>query len=615
MRRIVFYNMQKHLYFILLVFLAVISAEAQNDTVVFSVQGGFYNDVFALELFNYYPQNQIRYTLNGNCPTALSSLYSGVLWLDESKYSNSDIYTIVNSPEPDFFQPDSVRHCIVIRAAAFDENDSCVSEVITNSYFIRALGCDTHGLPAVSLCADSLDLFDFERGIMVPGAHFDSLNSYSTGNYFMKGREWERVCNIEFYELDNSGINQKVGLRTHGKKSRWQCQKGMKIYAREEYGKKRLRHRFFETTSVEKFKRLTLKPYMSAWNGSGCKDYICNRIAQNLNVEAMSSRPSVLFINGEYWGVYYVEEKPDEHYLEDHLDVDKDRVNIITEWYFADCGTLDNFNALYAWMEQANLADEEQYTYVKTHIDIANFIDYVIFEMFAENLDWPANNVRCWQVGDDKWRWIFYDGDGCLEEQGMDVFANATYVGDATWPSSRRATLFFRKLLENNQFVEQFVNRFNQLVFTVFSYQNTKPYFDYIYQVLQPEVPNQIERFNYPHAFSSWENYCMPVIDWFLRQRPEVIIAELNAFVSIEESLPLGVHCYPNPFSDEICIGIEAENLGAFEIGIFDLMGRKVFSQPCLLNDGHNEIRISPHVNAGVYVLKVGSHSQRIVRY
>ena len=607
--------MKKHLWLIGFLFLVLISLRAQNDTVLFSVHGGFYDEVFPLELNNTNPQNHIRYTLNGNRPDANSLLYSDFLVLDERLYSKSDIYTIVNCPEQDFFQPDSVRHCIVIRAAVFDENDSCVSEVMTNSYFIKALGCDTHGLSAVSLCADSLDLFDYERGIFVPGIHYDPLNPHLSGNYFMKGREWERLSNVEFYEFDNNtGINQQVGLRTHGKQSRWRSQKGYSLYAREEYGKKRIKYKFFETTPIESFKRLVLRPYMSAWNGSGCKDYLTNRIAQPLDMETLSSRPCVLFINGEYWGIYYVEEKPDERFLKDHLDVDIDQINLIKEWNTTDYGSPVNYNALYAWMEQSNLADESQYAYVEDHIDIPNFIDYFIFEMFVENLDWPATNIRMWQEGNSKWRWIFYDGDGCLEEQGLDVFANATYEGDATWPSSRRATLFFRRLLENERFKEQFAYRFNQLASTTFSYQNTKPYFDYIKQTLQSEVPNQMERFNSPSSYSTWEWYCMAVIDRFLSDRPVSIIEELNAFLLIEETKIVDLQCYPNPFSDEIRIVVVSECFSASEIAIYDLMGRKVFAQPCLMSLGYNEIVLHPNVSAGMYVLKLGRQSIKIVK-
>jgi hypothetical protein len=112
-------------------------------------------------------------------------------------------------------------------------------EPVTHTYFIRSLGCDFHGLPVLEITADSLALFDYETGIFIPGIHYDPADSTSTGNYKMRGREWERVVNMEFYEPDNRGINQRCGLRTHGGASRFFQQKGMKLYARDEYGKKK----------------------------------------------------------------------------------------------------------------------------------------------------------------------------------------------------------------------------------------------------------------------------------------------------------------------------------------------------------------------------------------
>lgn len=148
-----------------------------TEKACFSVKGGFYEESPLLEIFPFYQQHHIRFTINGNRPTAESRLYTEPLLLDESFFSTSDIYTIPISPDNLVYVPDSVRHCIVIRAAVFDENDSCISDVSTNSYFIRSLGGDTHDLPAVSLCLDSLDLFDYEHGIFVPGVFFDSLNT------------------------------------------------------------------------------------------------------------------------------------------------------------------------------------------------------------------------------------------------------------------------------------------------------------------------------------------------------------------------------------------------------------------------------------------------------
>ena len=139
-----------------------------------------------------------------------------LLVLNDSLFSQSNIYTIVNTIPSQFYLPDDIKRCIVIRAAAFDPNDNCVSEVVTNTYCIRALGCDLHGMPMVSLTTDSLSLFDYETGIFIPGALYDPADSTHTGNYRMKGIEWERQINMEFYEPDNRGINQVCGLRMHG---------------------------------------------------------------------------------------------------------------------------------------------------------------------------------------------------------------------------------------------------------------------------------------------------------------------------------------------------------------------------------------------------------------
>lgn len=607
--------MQRFLGLIWFVFITVVTAMAQNDTVIFSTKGGFYDDVFALQLTNDNPQNHIRYTVNGNRPTAQSCLYEEPLLLDDSKYSRSNIYTIMDCPEQEFFLPDSVRHCIVIRAAVFDENDSCVSRVVTNSFFIQALGCESHGLPTVSICADSLDLFDYEHGIFVPGVFFDSLNAVWSGNYYQTGMEWERPVNVEFYELDNTGINQCAGLRTHGGNGRRFQQKSMKIFAREEYGKKRFKHKFFETIPHNNFKHLVFKPFEASWNESGVNDHICNQIASQLNLETLASRPVSLYLNGEYWGIYYIHEKPDERYLEDHYGVDIDNVNIMGNWVnVVDHGSAENFVSLYNWMETADLTQPEDYAYVESKIDIDNFIDYQIFELYSENTDWPVNNMRCWQLGDGPWRWIFFDGDACLRWMTFTAFSNAVYVGDGTWPSSTRSTLFFRKLLENEDFKARFENRFIELLDSAFSYSTTGPIFEDIKMRIEPEIPLQSERFGIPSTIEAW-NTVMNEVDYFLSARTYYIIEPLhNLVVGIPENQDNGIICYPNPFTEEIRIGIDSEDFGEKEVAIYDLMGRKVFAQPCCLNTGYNTIVLHPVLGSGMYFLKLGNHAMKIVR-
>ena len=73
-------------------------------------------------MFPFFQQHHIRFMTNGNRPTAQSRLYTEPLLLDGRLYSTSDIYTIQVSPDDLVYVPDSVRHCIVIRAAVFDES-------------------------------------------------------------------------------------------------------------------------------------------------------------------------------------------------------------------------------------------------------------------------------------------------------------------------------------------------------------------------------------------------------------------------------------------------------------------------------------------------------------
>lgn len=606
----------KALAVIILCFLSTSFGWAQ-DTVIFSTSGGFYEEVLSLELFNNHPQNHIRYTTNGNRPTAQSPRYDNALTLDEHLYSKSDIYTIVNCPETEFYLPDSVQHCIVIRAAVFDENDSCVSKVITQSYFIRALGCDTHGLPVVSLCADSLALFDYETGIFVPGIHLVWWNPGHTGNYFQKGRAWERLCNVEFYESDNSGINQQAGLRTHGGATRMLQQKNLKIYAREEYGKKRFKHRFFQEIPIESFKHLVLKPFCCSYNlatTSGIQDALSQQVARGLHFDVLANRLTTLFINGEYWGIYGIEETPDERYIEDHYDFDPDEINIIKDWDVLDNGDSTNWMSLYAWVHETDLSLEENYALMEELIDMDNFIDYWVYEIYSCNFDWPIHNIRCWQRGDGKWRWIFYDGDACFLWH-VDPFANV--VDTTAKTANAKSTLFFRKLIENPVFLDRFKERFIELMSDQLQYSYIAPYFNTLREIIRDEIPNQCQRFGFPSEVDQWERD-MNHVYYFLRSLNERMLTELLEFYEqhydgLEEGLA-SFQCYPNPFSGAIHLNFDAEASGVTEISIYDMMGRKVYSQSCVVAEKPNEIILQPHLASGVYLLKVGPLTQKIVR-
>ena len=593
--------------------LLLFMAFAKAQEVTFSSPGGFYDNPFELTLSCNQRDKVIHYTTNGNTPTANDPVFGEPLLLGESLYSHSDIYTILDCPESMWFLPTSVQKCIVIRAAAFDENGSLSGKVTTNTYLIKSLGCDTHGLPAVSICADSLDLFDYERGIFVPGAYQDPSNPEGTGNYYQSGREWERPMNFEFYETDNKGVNQQAGLRTHGGNGRKLQQKCVKIYAREEYGKKRFKHPFFETIPDSSFKHLILKPFTSSWTQSGINDYVSNQIASRLDLETLASRPVALYLNGEYWGIYYIHERPDEHYLEDHCHIDINGINLIEDWEgTCEAGSNLNFLILYDFIANNDLADPDAYSYVASQIDISNFIDYQIFEIFSANLDWPANNMRCWQEGNGPWRWIFFDGDIGLITKEYDAFANATYDGPSTYPASSTSTLFLRKLLENESFKVAFLNRFNQLLHSAFAYETTKPLKDKAFEKLEGEIPNQVARFHNPDSLQLWEQH-MDGIDAFLSLRERHVVRQMQEyFYSDSYSFTIDA-LFPSPAQSEIHILTNFDKTTLTTIQIIDLKGRIRWSAEHVFGAGVFELVLPIHLSSGVYILRIDDTTRKFV--
>ena len=608
----------KRLAIILILIGIGISLYSQSDTVIFSATGGFYENSFDLTFSNNNPDNRIFYTINGNTPTTQSYQYTQPLYLDENLYSRSDIYKIQMSNVPPYI-PDTIQKIIVIRAAVFDNNGNIISNVITNSYCISSLGFDNHGLPVVSICADSTALFNNRTGIFIPGIYYNPSNSEWTGNYYKKGRNWERKCNVEYYmHEDTSSLNQIAGLRTHGGNSRRFQQKGLSLYAREEYGKKRFKCQVFETSYINNFKRLVLKPIKCSWSDAGIEDYVCCKIAKEINVDALETRPCTIYINGEYWGIYYLEEKPDERYLENHYYSEPENYNIMGNWFDnLVSGNSDNFSQMMIWVDSTNISISENYNQLCEKIDVNCFIDYIIFEIFISNYDWPTNNMRCWQDGDGPWRWIFFDGDGAFGNPYYDSFRHATDTSDNDWPTNKRSTLMFRKLLTNRTFCRNFSDRFHELYGSSFQYDNTATYKDQIINKISTEIQNQINRFNYPQSYESWTD-ALSNIDTFLICRPAKIIDDLENFIpmSIMQNMAKSeIKCFPNPTADFINISISNTQWGLSRIDIFDQQGKNVYSDIVYCDEGENIFTVDlQNFPQGTYIVKVGETTQKVVK-
>lgn len=449
---------------------------------VFSCSSGFYGQEFDLEINAVEGGGEIRYTLDGSIPDKNSPLYEEKIHISERHEKSSYLPYLENiGPESMKYVPEKeFDRATVVRAAVFNK-EGISGPVVTNTYFTGLnQNEDYNGLAVVSLVTDPYNLFDYEKGIYVSGKSFDEWIKTEEakaaedweyeGNYSQRGREWERPVYMQIFEPD-SGISmeQNLGIRIMGKASRTYNQKSFRIYAREEYGEKNVNYPLIPGTvkengsgeKMDKFRTFLLR------NGGNDCDYVklrdpfIQRIVKGKAVTTQESRPAVVFINGEYWGVYVIEEDYSDNFIQNNFDIDNKDVIMIKTGELEE-GTDDDFK-LYEELNDlitSDLSDKGNYDKLCEAVDIQSFADYFSIVIYTANEDCMAVNDNNWRVWrsrtvtdvpyqDGKWRFMLYDTEFSLglykegETSRLNSFEEAC---DSKWFGSLMKSESFRDL-------------------------------------------------------------------------------------------------------------------------------------------------------------------------
>ena len=267
----------------------------------------------------------------------------------------------------------------------------------------------------------------------------------------------------------------------------------------------------------------------------------------------------VLFINGEYWGIYFLEEKADEHYVEERHGIPDKEVDLLAYWGGeVENGSAARWNALFQWLENADLRQGQDYAYLASQVDVDALMDYMMLQILILNDDWPVSNTRQWASPNGKWRWIFFDGDGALS-----MFTDRSLILDymtyhfvvPNRHTSRQSTLLFRRLLANRQFLERSMARLREIANSQFNYRRSSALLNDVVKQVESEVPYQIGRFDKPSSMVRWR-IAVETIDDYLRTEPEAMVDEYARYFGLTEQ-PEG-----------ICT-------------VYDRLGRKVDEGPC----------------------------------
>jgi len=473
-----------------------------NQTSILSDVVGTRVNFSIAEMFLTTPQNlvltgaesgeEIRYTLNGKEPVATSLLYKNPIQVNKNSIVRARI-----------FKAGFVPGVITTRTYLFDSPST---------------------LPVVSVTTDPDNLWDNETGIYVLGDDYEDKMPYRGANFW---EDWEKRASIEITETNGERLfSMNCGIKIFGGWSRAQDNKSLAIFFRNEYGDSKLKNvQLFESKPITKFKSLVLRNSGNDYGNSKMRDAALTSLVHDLDIDLSAYQPTVLYLNGEYWGIINLREKLNEDYLESNHGVDADEMDIL-EWNNSVVeGSNENYLALIDFIENNNLVDDANYEVVVEKIDISNFIDYQLSEIYFNNRDWPGNNIKYWrpQTDDGKWRWIMYDTDfgfgiWYAKDYKKNTLAFATSTNGPDWPNPPWSTFLFRSLLENETFKHRFINRYADVLNSTFLPENVIAHIDSLSNKIRPEIPRNIEKWIAPSDWY-WNNNIQNMIG-FAENRP-----------------------------------------------------------------------------------------------
>lgn len=421
---------------------------------VFSVESGFYNAPFELTI-TADERETIYYTLDGSEPTTESFRYSAPITVeDASSQENVSAARTDLSPTRTYVPPFKVDKATVIRAVSINEQDQTASRIISKVYFVGYDKREEYDLfPVISIVTDPDNLFNMETGIYGNGRVFEDykekgglqkgelLNSftdeegeehilYMASNAFFDGREWERNAAVTYFDTEqNYAFTQNMGIRIAGQSTRATPKKSFSLYGRDIYDENVI----FPYDFFPKSPYSTVKLRNGGNNNSELmfQDAFLEELAQDRNVAIQRSTPCILFLNGEYWGIYNIRERYKEEYFKNHYDLKEDDIWLIDAG-LANIGEEEAQEAYQYMLDvvtECDLSYDDVYAMVCEMIDVQSLIDYCCIHFYIDNRDvsfgqntalWRAAEVSDKEYCDGRWRWMLYDLDVTLFEYSDD---------------------------------------------------------------------------------------------------------------------------------------------------------------------------------------------------
>ena len=398
-------------------------------------------------------------------------------------------------------------------------------------------------LPILSIAVDSVYFWDEEVGIHLVGINGNYGCDGTWSNY---NQDWERPISLEYYATNGVlGFKINAGVKIFGGCSRAHEQKSLAIYTKK-YDSETIYYQIFGDKPINEFKSFVLRNSGSDWshtphynnNGSMMRDAMMQSLVKNrMDIDYQAYQPSIIYINGKYWGILNIREKLNGDYLAANHNIDPDNVDILKRNITIYAGDANHFYSILNFIESNGVVLDSNYDHIKTQIDIDEYINYQISQIYFGNQDWPWNNIKYWRprTNNGKWRWILYDTDSGFNLNDPNGFSHNTLEIASSWNGDPNCIFLqncgenddmekylFYKLLENNDFKNKFINRMAYHLNTSFKSTRVIDIVDSLSSIINQEMHKHINRWGDAITYDSWQSN-LDIIREFANQRvPEI---------------------------------------------------------------------------------------------
>lgn len=252
---------------------------------------------------------------------------------------------------------------------------------------------------------------------------------------------------------------------------------------------------------LDNIKAIRLRNSGSDFRNTMLKDLSVTQLAINaqLDLDLTYGEPALVYINDQFHGLLNLRTEANTNGMAGLYGVKKKDVTlakITTQALIKKDGDFDRIDRFVEAIEQQDV------THLKNELDLNNFIDYMVFESYIGNTDWPHNNARFYAIKNGKFRFVLFDLDKVawlkMDKSPLKIIENKLTPNILT-------DLFFALYTEED-FKMAFWNRYNTILHSnEVGHEKFRAIVEVNAAKIEPVLPMQIDLYQAPGSMMQWK--------------------------------------------------------------------------------------------------------------